>query len=434
MKKIFTLILTALLAVSAYAQTNPNRVVLHKTDNTHQSVMLERVESITFPEIEGRVAADIEFQDYKVDETGDNLWVGITRTPACVAFKLVVIPANYLNHMTTEADQAYFVDSESETLYWQDFESGQLSGLGLDADADYCVMTLGFDELGTPCSISRVDFHTPKPAIVGNPSVECTVDEVTPQTITFSFVPNEDTSGYAFCIYKTGEAEQQLAQWGPMFGFSTIGDMVRSWGIAQANDYTYTYTGMKPNTDYELYIQPWDVNENNADYIVVPVTTGKLGGEGVAEVTITAGEFQSTEWGCYQVVTYTPNDQCSFFRDMIIEKAAYESEEWGDAGILEYLKGDNPFNPYWDQYTEDEVMWNADPATEYIAFAIGQNANGEWGPLARLEITTPAVEEQPAGKAPRLGKRVVRGSGNFQQTIPNLLPAAKPAKPVLVEK
>lgn len=434
MKKIFTLILTALLAVTAYAQTNPNRVVINKADQSRTSIMLERVESITFAEIAGRVAADIEFQDYQVGETGGTLTVGITRTPDCVAFKLDILPANYLTYLPTEADQASYVDEYNEDLYWQDFTSGQISGLDLPADADYLVITLGFDNLGTPCSVSMVQFHTPKPAIVGNPSVECTVDEVTPQTITFSFVPNEDTSGYAFCIYKTGEAEQQLAQWGPMFGFSTIGDMVRSWGIAQANDYTYTYTGMKPNTDYELYIQPWDVNENNADYIVVPVTTGKLGGEGVAEVTITAGEFQSTEWGCYQVVTYTPNDQCSFFRDMIIEKAAYESEEWGDAGILEYLKGDNPFNPYWNRYTEDEAMWNADPATEYIAFAIGQNANGEWGPLARLEITTPAVEEQPAGKAPRLGKRVVRGSGNFQQTIPNLLPAAKPAKPVLVEK
>ena len=105
-----------------------------------------------------------------------------------------------------------------------------------------------------------------------------------------------------------------------------------------------------------------------------------------------------------------------------------------EEGVLEYLKSDNPFNPYWNQFTEDIAYWEASPATEYIAFAIAQNINGEWGPLASLEITTPSVEAKPTGKAPRLGKRVMRGTGNFQQTIPNLLPATTPAKPVLVEK
>ena len=78
-----------------------------------------------------------------------------------------------------------------------------------------------------------------------------------------------------------------------------------------------------------------------ADMIIVPVTTKSLGGDGLAEMTIEIGEF----------------------------------------GV-------------------DEAQWNAEPATAYIAFSIGKNALGEWGPLASKEFRTPgssAVNELMTG-------------------------------------
>lgn len=73
--------------------------------------------------------------------------------------------------------------------------------------------------------------------------------------------------------------------------------------------------------------------------IIVPVTTKSLGGDGLAEMTIEIGEFGGDEEnGYYQWVTYTPNDQVAVHHDIIITKAAYETEEWGEENLLNYLR------------------------------------------------------------------------------------------------
>ena len=45
---------------------------------------------------------------------------------------------------------------------------------------------------------------------------------------------------------------------------------------------------------------------------------------------------------------------------------------------------------YWNRYGEDYSQWGVYANTDYYAFAIAQNAKGEWGPLATLEFRTPA--------------------------------------------
>ena len=81
----------------------------------------------------------------------------------------------------------------------------------------------------------------------------------------------------------------------------------------------------------------------------------------------------------------------NIYHDMLIEKSAYETEEWGDEGITAYLTQEQPGVYGWDHIGVDEAQWNTDPDTEYIAFAMGRNANDEWGPLARLEFRTPGL-------------------------------------------
>ena len=119
-------------------------------------------------------------------------------------------------------------------------------------------------------------------------------------------------------------------------------------------------------------------------------------------MTIEIGEFGGNEdTGYYQWVTYTPNENVALHRDIIIVKEAYESEEWGEENLLNYLKTDQPNNPWWDQYGVDEAQWNAEPDTRYIAFSIAKNANGEWGPLASKEFKTPGttgINELTEGK------------------------------------
>ena len=237
--------------------------------------------------------------------------------------------------------------------------------------------------------------------LVGSPSVDYTVDEVGTDFITITFTPNADAAGYAICLFEAGTAEQQFAMFGQWMGFQTMGDMIKAWGITKTEEYQHTWTNQAPGKDYEIYVQCWDVNNVDADMIIVPVTTKSLGGDGLAEMTIEIGEFGGDEEnGYYQWVTYTPNDQVAVHHDIIITKAAYETEEWGEENVLNYLKQDNSFDPYWDQFGVDEAQWNAEPATAYIAFSIGKNALGEWGPLASKEFRTPgssAVSELMTG-------------------------------------
>ena len=426
MKRFYSFFIGMVLTLAAaWAQTNPNRVLVHEASGNVKGFLVERVDSMSFAKVEGRVAADAEVLEFAAGSLSDTLWISITRTPDCAAFKLACIPANYMGYFPTEAQLAAYVDQVGENYYYDDFTKAQLTGIDLADDADYVFATVGYDRYGIACGVSKSEFHTPRPAVLGTPQVECTVDAVDQTTITFSFKPNEDTGGYAFCIYPKGQAESDFNSWGPMFGFATIGDMVRQWGITQTGNYTHTYTGMNPGSDYELYIQPWDASGNNADYSVVSVSTQKMGGEGLAEMTITVGEFGGNAGtGYYQVVTYTPNDQVSLHRDIVLEKKLLDSGQWTEETVVNYLKEDNPYDPEWNQYGVDVARWGVDPATAYVAYSIAQNINGEWGPLASVEFTTPeaAPAAAPAvkGVAPKFPKRIMVGSGSINNAMPKL--------------
>ena len=127
---------------------------------------------------------------------------------------------------------------------------------------------------------------------------------------------------------------------------------------------------------------------------------------------------------------------------MIIEKKSFESSsEWGngDEGkILEYLKDDRDGqDPYWNRYGTDVAQWTVNPNTEYIAYAIAQNINGEWGPLAKKEFTTGAAKVAP-NKAFSVAKRTDAkvGTGNIfvPGKAPKAVQAAKKRGVTLVEE
>lgn len=228
--------------------------------------------------------------------------------------------------------------------------------------------------------------------LVGNPTVTYTIDEINTDGFKITFSPNEDCAGYAACQFDAGTAEQQFAMFGTWMGFSTLGDMVKAWGFNATAEQQMSWTGDTPGKDYEVYVQCWDVNGAYADMIIIPITTAKMGGEGLAEIEIEIGEFGGDEEnGYYQWVTYTPNDQVNIFHDMIIEKSAYDTDEWGESGVTNYLKQDMPMTYGWDRIGVDNAQWSATPDTEYMACALGKNANDEWGPLALVEFKTPGL-------------------------------------------
>lgn len=230
-------------------------------------------------------------------------------------------------------------------------------------------------------------------------NVEWTIDEVTTSTITVTFTPNDEVEGYAACLFEAGTAETQFNMFGAWMGFTCMGDMVKAWGFQSGGTASNTWTNQSPGTAYDILVQSWDAEGNYGELITISIMTQKLGGEGQAEITITIGDFGSENYtdengveqtAYYQWVTFTPNDQVSVFHDMIIEAATYETDEWGEQGVTDYLQGDNP-SSWWNRYGVDSDRWNVDPGTRYYAVAMGQNVNGEWGPLAIKEFTTPGA-------------------------------------------
>lgn len=161
--------------------------------------------------------------------------------------------------------------------------------------------------------------------------------------------------------------------------------MIKSWGSDKYTDtQMYKWSGMEPGTDYEVYVLPVDVNEADAPFQIIPVTTTESGGEGEATVTIKLGDFGEVGGNYFQYVWFTPNDEATLMRDLVLAKNDVMTQDyWGKGDlefIKEYLKNDE-MPDYWNRYGEDYSQWGVYANTDYYAFAIAQNAKGELGPL-----------------------------------------------------
>lgn len=389
MKKISLIIASLLICLTSMSQDMMNRIIVNSGWN-FDAYMVERVDSITFGNIEGTVAAELEL----LDATLEMLTVKITRSTSCQAFKLTVIPAVMADIMT-DADMVDYIDQYEPNLFWQDFEKGELTGIELVDNAEYVIATLGFDSYGVPCEVRRVEFKTPAVEVIGSPEVKIEIIEVKEREFTVKFTPNEDVEGYSIMCYEKGRMMENYQQWAAMDGWAKPEQMLESWGILYYTEDTYTWTGMTPGTEYEIYAQSWDENHTYAPWNMAELTSKAFGGEGEANVTITLGEYKMTDWWGEmlpsQFITFTPNDQTNFYKVNVYSKEVY------DKNTEEINTEMQTIMSSWDmQFEELTTDFNIDPNTTCVALACAQNAVGEWGPIAKVEFTTPN-EPLPAG-------------------------------------
>lgn len=411
MRKNILLCLMAIFSLTAFAQTEPNRLVVLEKNNSHKAFMVDRIDNISFATVEGRVAADVTYKDYKSGPTGDTLWVAVKKTPACESYKIACIPQSVSSKITTDEIAVSYFERTNQTMMRDDFTNAQMTGFDepFKDNTPYTIITLGYDKYGVACSMSKAEFTTPKKPLVGNPKVTGEIVNVAATTIKAKFAANADAKGYAICIFLKGKAQEQFEQFGAMMGLSNMGDMIKRWGVQCTGEYSYEWTGMQPDTDYEIFVQAWDTQDTYADMVVIPVKTSKLGGPGVAKVNIEVKEFTKNGDTYAQRVVYTPNAECSLHRDIIIEKKAFDKADMGEEGVIKFLKEDREQDPYWNQYGVDDATWNADPATTYYACSLAKNINDEWGPLQKVEFTTPAGEAGSKVAPTRIAQGTSRG-------------------------
>lgn len=444
MRKYILLFILAVISLATDAQTTePNRIVVANKAGRYTAYNINDIDSIGFATIEGSVAADVKVLSYARGngDNSDTLRLAITKTKACRTFKITIVPTNTMSMLSTDLQAATYINEYSNSaVYYDDFTNAQMTGFDehFKPATSYTVLTVGFDDLGTPCEARTAEFTPPAIPLIGNPDVKFEFTNATPTTLTCKFTPNEDVAGYGICLFDhKGGAEEQFMMWGPMMGFDNMGDMIKRFsGYTYDGEYENTWTELIPSHEYEIAIQAWDANGTYAPIIYAYGTTATKGGQGEAKVDITIGEFfKDEESGRYgQWIKFTPNDQTQLYHSAIITMRG-DGTDKTDEQIIEYLQSDNNPNyppgytdPYWDILEEDNDAWALNPGTKYAACAMAKNANNEWGPLTKVEFTTP--EDPSAAKAQSTKKMPQRMNKKTRNSMPtNVVPTwLTPAK------
>ena len=414
MKKILLFITALLFGCGLYAQNSGiNRILLHQNDGNVKGFIINNVDSLTFAKVEGEVAANIELKDYSLEM----ITLAITRTPSCVAFKILLEPTVQIASMSDQ-QLATYIDSNEHAIYYQDFTNAEMTGVEISPSTEYTIATVGFDEYGVLCDVKKVEFTSPDVTIVGNPQVTAEIVETNLFDFSIKFTPNEYVSKFSVVVGAIGEIQQQYEMFAPMFGFSNFGQMIEMWGVSYTTEATHTWTDMNPGTEYEVFIQAFDANGNMPEYTLFKVTTDPLGGEGTAEVAITLGEYKLADWGGEmlpsQFITFTPNDQASAYRVSVYLAEEYDKEA---EAIKQELCSEPPMPMVgWYLFEEITTDYQINPNTECVAIAAAKNINGEWGPVTELRFTTPAnMPSKSASKT--ISKRQLK-TNNSKGTVP----------------
>lgn len=432
MKKFFTcLAMFAAMATASAQDTTPNRLLVNR-NGMPTAFSLERVDSISFATVEGEIKATVDFKKVGMAKAGgvDTLYVNIDKSKDCSFYYIDVLPTNTVKRYDDETLARWF-EMYPQTQLTQSFTSGVLTGFNekLEHNTSYTVFTLAYDTYGVACESSRVEFTTPKKEVIGNPSVTYNIDKVTPTSFTLTVTPNEDCYEFYWCQFGKGEAQDQFEMWGPMMGIPNFESMIKQFSFYGYQEETSnTWSGLAPNTDYEVFVLPTDDEGTFGEMIVIPVTTSVIGGSGEAKVDVTFGNFYDYGGVYAQEITFTPNDQTAYYRSLIIEKASFEAE-WTDESMKQYLSNeinpDYPYDNYWTLYDVDSNQWELDPSTTYYVFVYAANADGVVSPFTKLEYTTPATGMTP----PSIGlyKANAHKSSSRVATRLNALPKKNPS-------
>lgn len=421
MKKLYFTIVFALLALVGNAQTNPNRVLVRDVNGAMTGYLAERIDSIFFGKVEGKVVAEITFDSFTKTDEGAEIQCKVKNSPACKGFKLACVATNVAKNMTTEAQKANYIDKYGTPVMYDDFSNGaKLTIPSADQkfvdDSEYTLMTLGFDEYGIGCGVSEVTFKTPKAALAGNPTVTAEVSEVTTTSFKITVTPNEDCYGYYACSFDVanGGILGTFNTMGSFFGFANVGDMIKGWGkIEHSGVETIEWKDQEPGSEYEVGIVPLDMNGNLGDYIIVKVKTVGAGGDGAALVSaeVPAEEFykytaedQTIQY--VQRVIFTPNDQTNIYRDGLVEADVYDKDPEFYNNIVLFPE---QTTIYTNHTGVDSWLWDVKASTRYYAISVGQNNKGEWGEICKFEFTTPDASKAEWLQGEAKPKAVVAG-------------------------
>lgn len=388
MRKYLYSIFALFMCIATYAQNTTveyNRMIVCDNEGNLKGFNIENVSHIEFVNVEGPVKVDLTLG--KVEN--DKLVVSMKRSEACKSFQIACEPTNIVEETSDIASllepQRYYVDLEDTTI-------------NVSPNVDYTLVVQAYDEYDIPCEVTKLQFQTPDMQLVEVESIEAT-----PSELKLKFTPNADVSSFYVLLGLEGTTEQQYNDFAPTDGFNNIEDMIKHIGVKFVQESEYNWTQLASGKRYEMYILALDADGTYAPLQIKYFDIPKKGGEGIAEVEITLGNYRLSDWGGQtlysQFVTYTPNDQASSYRFGVYLATEYDpvAEE-----IKKNLCSDPPTENTFGWFFEEKITtdYQINPNTEFVVIAAAKNVNDEWGPVTEVRSTTPG--ELPANSAPAI--------------------------------
>lgn len=199
-------------------------------------------------------------------------------------------------------------------------------------------------------------------------TIDIPADSVTAFSFYASLTPNDQTAYYKYMIMEQSMLTE--AQWN--------NDSILAYLSTQSNVYTPisgTISDLEPNMTLAFYAIAYNADGVASDLVSQTVTTSSLGGEGVAEVTVTVSDV--TAFGAY--ISFVPNDQTAYYYYMIASDEELAAENiTSDADVQTYLETED-----YKVYTALEGSLDGlSMGTTYKVYALAYNVNGEINSIA----------------------------------------------------
>lgn len=201
------------------------------------------------------------------------------------------------------------------------------------------------------------------------PQIEIALGYVTTSSVEAIFTPNEDCSYYYIYLSTANDMQSQIDMG------HTLEEVVKTNGLSGAGNLSYMWNDLSDDTEYTVYALPIDIDGVYGEVATLIVKTEKEVDAGVSYVSLYAQIVSSTA----VAIRATPNEYTSVYHYVVIAKE--DADGLTDEEIMQIIAEDE-----YPLYEVDEWEWPIETDVPYYAIACGQNADGEWGEMSKIEF------------------------------------------------
>lgn len=220
------------------------------------------------------------------------------------------------------------------------------------------------------------DFTTLSLGGSGDATLTINVYDVAQTSAFISITPNDQSAHYGLVLTTQEELDE--------LGY-TADSLIAYFNGTEYQKYYYELDeempGLDPSTEYLVYAMAFNADGVASELYEVSFTTTYYGGEGLAEIAMTATNPTANSFD----ISFVPNDQTNYYYYLIADQSFYTDLGLETTADIAAWAQANQQKNYGELAgtVGDLVM-----GTEYICYAIPYNANNELGIVAQTTITT----------------------------------------------